>query len=102
MAYKRIRVWDGSEWQQVGSQVPGVVDASGRGTVNLTAGEGSTALAFGTVVFSFVPLVFVQVTGTNDATIRVVADTVGFTVYATGTGTDTITFDWFAVQTDFS
>lgn len=102
MAYKRIRVWDGSEWLQVGSQVPGVVDASGRGTVTLTAGEGTVGIAFGTVVFTFVPLVFVQVTGANDATIRVVADTVGFTVYVTGTGTDTVTFDWFAVQTDFA
>ena len=102
MAYKRIRVWDGSEWQQVGSEVPGVVDASGRGSVNLVAGAGSTALAFGSVVFTFTPLVFVQVTGTNNATIRVVHDTVGFTVYATGTGTDTITFDWFAVQTNFA
>lgn len=102
MAYKRIRVWDGSTWQQVGSQVPGILDASGNGSVTLSSGVGTIGLAYGDITFSFTPQVFVQVTGTNHATITVEADTVGFTVNAKGTGTDTITFDWFAVQSQIA
>lgn len=102
MGYKRIRVWNGVAWEQVGSQVPGVVDASGRNEVTLVAGSGSKSIAYGAVSFAFIPLVFVQVTGNKSATITVEADTVGFTVNVKGTGTDTITFDWFAVQAEFS
>lgn len=104
MAYKRIRVWDGTEWLQVGAQVPGVVDASGVGTVTLNgSGDGTVSVAFGAgVTFSVAPLVFVQVTGTNFADSRVIPDTVGFTVHFKGTASQVITFSWFAVQVDFA
>ena len=103
MAYKRIRVYDGSDWLQVGAQVPGVVDSSGSGTVTLGAGgDGSTSISFGGTVYTFAPYVFVQVTGVNHATVAVTADTVGFTADVKGEPNDTITFQWFAVQTDFS
>ena len=102
MAYKRIRVWSGTDWEQVGSQVPGILDASGTGSVTLSAGLGTTALTYGDIVFSFTPQVFVQVTGTKHATITVQADTVGITVNAKGTGSDVITFNWFAVQSQIA
>lgn len=102
MSYKRIRVWSGSEWLEVGAQVPGVVDASGSGQVVLDAGgAGSTSLSFGSV-FAVAPYVFVQVTGINHATVAVTPDTVGFTADVKGDPNDTITFQWFAVQVDFS
>jgi hypothetical protein len=102
MSYKRIRVWSGSEWLEVGAQVPGVVDASGTGTVTLGAGgTASTSLAFGST-FVFPPFVFVQVTGVNHATVAVTADAVGFTAEFVGEASDVITFNWFAVQVDFS
>lgn len=97
MAYKRIRVWDGTQWQQVGSQVPSIFSATGSGTIALVNGAAEVALSFDSQ-FALAPLVFVQVTGTNHATIAVDADTVGFTATIKGTGTDTITFNWFAVQ----
>lgn len=102
MSYKKISVWSGTEWQQVGAQVPSILDASGSGSVTLVAGAGAIGLTFGDIVFSFTPQVFVQVTGNKHATITVEADTVGFTVNAKGTGTDTITFDWFAVQSQIA
>lgn len=98
MAYKRISVYDGSDWLQVGAQVPGVTDASGSGSVVLDAGgAGTTSIAFG-VTFAFAPYVFVQVTGVNHATVAATADTVGFTADVKGDPNDTITFQWFAVQ----
>ena len=102
MAYKRIRVWDGSTWQQVGSQVPNVVQAAGTDSVILTAGTGSKGIPYGDVDFGVTPLVFVQVTGDKHATIAITADGAGFTVEAKGTGTDTINFNWFAIQANFS
>lgn len=103
MAYKIIRVYDGSDWLQVGAQVPGVVDSSGTGSIVLDGGGGgSTSIAFGGTVYTFAPYVFVQVTGINHATAAVTADTVGFTADFKGTAGDTITFSWFAVQVDFS
>lgn len=102
MAYKRIRVYDGSEWIEVGAQVPGVTDAVGSGQIVLSAGgTGQVAIPFG-LTFAFAPQVFAQVTGVNHATIAITADTVGFTADVVGTPNDTVTFDWFAVQADFS
>jgi hypothetical protein len=103
VAYKRIRVWDGQEWLQVGAQVPGIVDSSGSDSVTLSAGGSATkGISFGGTVFSFAPFVFVQVTGVNHATVAVTADAVGFTVDVKGAPNDTITFNWFAVQLAFS
>lgn len=102
MAFKRIRVYDGTDWVTVGAQVPGVTDAVGNGSVNLDAsGEATSAPTYGGTVFNAVPLIFVQVTGVNHATVAVTPDTVGFTASFKGEPNDTITFDWFAVQADF-
>lgn len=102
MAYKKIRVWDGSDWLQVGAQVPGVTDASGTGTVTLSAGgTGTTSVAFGTT-FGFAPYVFTQVTGVNHATIAVTPDAVGFTADVKGEPNDVISFSWFAVLIDIA
>ena len=102
MSYKRIRVWSGSEWLEVGAQVPGVADASGTGQVTLSAGgTGTTSLSFGST-FVVPPFVFVQVTGVNHATVAVTADTVGFTADIVGEANDVITFNWFAVQVELS
>ena len=101
MAFKRIRVYDGTEWLQVGSQVPGVTDAVGSGSVTLDGGgNGTVAPSYGGTVFNTAPLVFVQVTGVNQATVAVTPDTVGFTAELKGDPNDTITFDWFAVLAD--
>jgi len=101
MSFKRIRVYDGSEWIQVGSQVPGVTDAVGSGSVNLDAsGNGTLAPSYGGTIFNTAPLVFVQVTGVNQATVAVTPDTVGFTAEFKGEANDEITFDWFAVLAD--
>jgi hypothetical protein len=101
MAYKSIRVWDGSAWQEVGSQVPSVLAASGFGTVTLAAGAGTYTVAFGAgVQFATAPLGFAQLTGSNHATAVVITDTVGITINFLGTGTSTITFNWFVVQGD--
>lgn len=97
MAYKRIRVWDGTQWQQVGSQVPSIVSATGNGSISLVNGAAEVALAFDTQ-FAAAPLVFTQVTSVAHATISVDVDTVGFTASIKGTGTDAITFTWFAIQ----
>lgn len=98
MAFKRIRVYDGDDWLQVGSQVPGVADASGSGDVTLDAnGEGSTSLGYGGTVFNSTPFVFVQVTGVNHATTAITADEFGFTLDVKGEANDTISFSWFAV-----
>lgn len=103
MTYKVIRVWDGSQWLQVGAQVPGVVDASGSNSIVLSAGGiGAKGISFGGTQYAFAPYVFVQVTGVNHATVAVTADTAGFTVEVKGEANDTITFNWFAVQVDFS
>jgi hypothetical protein len=101
MAYKRIRVWDGSVWQEIGAQVPSVVDASGSQSTSLITGARTLGVSFG-FEFSFTPLVFVQVTGTNHATVTVQVDTTGFTANLKGTGSESITFSWFAIQADFS
>lgn len=101
MAYKRIRVYDGSQWLQVGAQVPGIVDASGSGSTVLdAAGVGTEGISFGGNAFAFAPYVFVQVTGVNHATVAVTSDTVSFTLDLKGEPNDTISYDWFAVQTD--
>lgn len=99
MAFKRIRVYDGTDWLQVGSQVPGVADASGQGSVTLDAnGDGTTSLGYGSgTTFNSTPYVFVQVTGVNHATVAVTPDTVGFTADVKGQPNDTVSFDWFAV-----
>lgn len=100
MSFKRIRVYDGSEWIQVGSQVPGVTDAVGSGSITLDAGgNGTSAPTYGTI-FNTSPLVFVQITGVNQATVAVSPDTVGFTAEFKGEPNDTVTFDWFAVLAD--
>lgn len=102
MSYKRVRVWDGSTWQQIGAQVPGLVEAQGLDSITLIDGVRTKGISFGDAVFTFTPLVFVQVTGTNHATITVDVDTLGFTVSAKGTGNETIEFNWFAIQANFS
>jgi hypothetical protein len=96
--YKRVKVWDGTEWQYVGAQIPQAVEAYGSESQALTAGAATKAVTFTAGVFTSTPLVFTQVTGTKDATIRVTATSSGFTATLAGTGTDTITFDWFAIQ----
>ena len=97
MSFKRIRVYDGTDWLQVGSQVPGVADASGQGSVDLDAnGDGTASLGYGTV-FNSIPFVFVQVTGINHATVAITSDEFGFTADVKGGANDTISFDWFAV-----
>lgn len=101
MAYKRIRVWDGSEWLQVGAQVPGVIDAYGSESTVLIGGARTLGVSFG-FQFSSTPYVFVQVTGQNHANVTVEVDQTGFTAYLTGNDADAITFTWFAIQTDFS
>lgn len=103
MAFKRIRVYDGAEWIQVGSQVPGVTDAVGSGSITLSAGGTATAApSFNGTVFNTAPLVFVQITGVNHATVAVTPDTVGFTAEFKGEPNDVITYDWFAVLADLS
>lgn len=100
MAFKRIRVYDGTDWLQVGSQVPGITDAVGSGSVTLDpGGSGTTTPSYGTV-FNTSPFVFVQITGVNQATVAVTPDTVGFTAEFKGEPNDEITFSWFAVLAD--
>lgn len=96
--YKRVKVWDGTEWQYVGAQIPQAVDAYGSETTSLTTGVGTKSVTFTAGTFSSTPLVFTQVTGANPATIRVSATSSGFTATIAGIGTDTITFSWFAIQ----
>jgi hypothetical protein len=99
MSYKRIRVWDGSTWQQIGAQIPQVLEAYGTGSVTLSSGTATTTINFAPATFVAAPLVFTQLRGSNNATIRVSAvTTTGFTVVVTGTGTDAVSFSWFAVQ----
>lgn len=96
--YKRVKVWDGTEWQYVGAQIPQAVEAYGSETSTLSSGAATKAVTFTAGVFTSTPLVFTQVTGSKSATIRVTATSSGFTATIAGTGTDTITFDWFAIQ----
>lgn len=99
MSYKRIRVWDGTTWQQVGAQVPQVLEAYGSESVTLTAGTATETFSWLAGAFGEAPLVFTQLTGSADAVIRVTSVTEdNFSVVITGSGTDTITFSWFAVQ----
>lgn len=98
MSYKRIKVYDGTDWQLVGAQVPGVFDKIGSDTVTLVSGTATKEISFSPVSFPAAPFVYVQLTGSNNATIRVSATTTTtFTVVVTGTGTDTVTFNWFAI-----
>jgi hypothetical protein len=97
--YKSIRVWDGTAWLPVGAQVPQTLEAYGTQSVDLTAGAATRSVTFTAGTFISAPLVFVQLTGANNATIRVSSVTTsGFSAVITGTGTDTVTFSWFAVQ----
>ena len=96
--YKRVKVWDGTEWQYVGAQIPQAVEAYGSESTALVSGAATETVTFATDTFTSTPLVFTQVTGSNSATIRVAATSTGFTATLAGTGTDTITFDWFAIQ----
>lgn len=96
--YKRVKVWDGTEWQYVGAQIPQAVEAYGSESTALISGAATETVTFATDTFTSTPLVFTQVTGSKSATIRVVATSTGFTATLAGTGTDTITFDWFAIQ----
>ncbi len=96
--YKRVKVWDGTEWQYVGAQIPQAVEAYGSESTTLVSGAATETVTFATDTFTSTPLVFTQVTGSKSATIRVVATSTGFTATLAGTGTDTITFDWFAIQ----
>lgn len=96
--YKRVKVWDGTTWQYVGAQIPQAVEAYGSESSTLTAGAATKAVTFTAGTFTSTPLVFTQVTGANSATIRVAATSSGFTATIAGTGTDTVTFDWFAIQ----
>jgi hypothetical protein len=96
--YKRVKVWDGTEWQYVGAQIPQAVEAYGSESTVLVSGAATETVTFAADTFTSTPLVFTQVTGSKSATIRVVATSTGFTATLAGTGTDTITFDWFAIQ----
>lgn len=97
--YKSIRVWDGTEWVPVGAQVPQTLEAYGTQSVALTAGTATRSVTFTAGIFVSAPLVFTQLTGSNNATIRVSSVTTsGFSAVLTGTGAETITFSWFAVQ----
>jgi len=99
MSYKSIRVWDGANWQLVGAQIPQVLDAYGTQSVTLTSGTATSTVTFAANTFLSAPLVFTQVTGANNATIRLSSVTAsGFSAVVTGTGTDAVTFSWFAVQ----
>jgi hypothetical protein len=99
MSYKRIRVWDGTTWQQVGAQVPQVLEAYGSETESLVSGAATITVTFAEGTFGEAPLVFTQLTGANSAVIRVTSVTdEGFSAAITGTGTDEISFSWFAVQ----
>lgn len=98
MAYKQIKVWDGSTWQNVGAQVPAMVQAFGTDSITLSSGTGSKTITY-TNPFNTTPLVFVQITGSNNAQSRVSGTATNFTVTLTGTGTDVVTFSWFAVLT---
>lgn len=97
--YKRIKVYDGTTWQFVGAQIPQLLEAYGSASVELVAGTATESVVFAANTFIDAPLVFTQLTGTANATLRVSAvDEEGFSVVVTGTGTDTVTFSWFAVQ----
>jgi hypothetical protein len=96
--YKRIKVYDGTTWQFVGAQIPQLLDAYGNGSAELVSGTATETVTFVEGVFIDAPLVFTQLTGTANATLRVSeVDENGFSVVITGTGTDTVTFNWFAV-----
>lgn len=96
--YKRIKVWDGSTWQLVGAQIPQVLEAYGNSSVTLSSGTATTTITFTAGTFSDVPLVFTQVTGANSADIKLTATEDDFTVTVSGSGSDVITFNWFAIQ----
>lgn len=96
--YKRIKVWDGTNWQLVGAQIPQVLEAYGTEAVTLDSGAATETFTFPEGTFSAVPLVFTQLTGSNAATISVAATEDDFTATISGSGSDEITFNWFAVQ----
>lgn len=99
--YKAIKVYDGSEWQNVGARVPQVLEAYGSESVTLVGTSGSDSVTFTSGLFATTPLVFLQLTGTEDAVLRLSSvSSTGFTASISNADSDaTVTYSWFAIQT---
>jgi hypothetical protein len=98
MSYKVIKVWDGSTWQDVGAQVPSYT-LTDVGSETLSSGATTKAVTFTSTEFTSAPKIFLQVTGTVDANLRVTSpSTTGFTAAVTSAPGSNVTFNWMAVQ----
>jgi len=98
---KQAYVYDGTDWQALGLQVPSAPYSQKYGSESVTASASPTSksVTFAVGSFTATPKVFLQVTSDVDA--RIVVSTVtssGFTAKIYGPTSGTVTFDWYAVQ----